>query len=54
MHAVWVVQCANHVSEADAKLSQQVKPHLLCHLLRQHNHILMDGGRTFPQTVCGL
>ena len=38
LHALWAVQCAGHVSETDAKLSRQVKPHLLPHLLRQYNH----------------
>ena len=33
-HALWPVQCNCHISETDAKLSQQVKPHLLPHLLR--------------------
>ena len=42
LYALWAVQHAGHVSEADAKLSQQVKPHLLPHLLRWHNHILAD------------
>ena len=42
LHALWAVQCTSHVSEANAKLSQQVKPHLLPHLFRQHNHILTD------------
>ena len=54
LHALWAVQCTGHISEADANLSQQVKPHLLPHLLRQHNHILTDGRGTSPQTVCGL
>ena len=41
-HALWAVQHAGHVSEVDAKLSQWVKPHLLPHLLRQHNCILTE------------
>ena len=53
-HALWAVQCASHVSETDAKLSYQVKPLLLPHLLRWHNHFLMDGRGTSQQTVCGL
>ena len=54
LHAHWAVQWTGHVSEPDAKLSQQVKPHLLPHLPRQHNRILEDGGRTSPQTACSL
>ena len=46
LHALWAMQCDGHVSEADAKLSLQVKPHLLPHLLRWHNHILVDGRGT--------
>ena len=38
-HALWVVQCTSHISKTDAKLSWQVKPHLLPHLFRQHNHV---------------
>ena len=34
LHALWAVQHAGHVSEAVAKLPQQVKLHLLPHLLR--------------------
>ena len=53
-HALWVVQCAGRISEANAKLSQWVKPHLLPHLLRWHNHILTDGRGTSPYIACGL
>ena len=42
-YALWALQHAGYISEADAKLSQRVKPHLLPHLLKQHNHILADG-----------
>ena len=54
LHALWAVQCASHISEADAKLSQQIKPHLLPYLPRQHNHFLADSGRTSAQVVCSL
>ena len=39
-HALWAMQCACHVSVADAKLFQWIRPHLLPHLLRWHSHIL--------------
>ena len=53
-HALLAVQCTGHISEADAKLSQQVKSHLLPHLLRWHSHTLMDSRGTSPQAACGL
>ena len=53
-HALWAVQCTSHVSEAGAKLSWQVKPHLWPHLPKQHNCILADGRRTSPQTACNI
>ena len=28
-HALWAIQCASHISVPDAKLSHQIKPHLL-------------------------
>ena len=34
-----------HIPEADAKLPQQIEPHLLPHLLGRHSPILADGGR---------
>ena len=42
LHALWAVQCTHHVSETDAILSQQVKPYLLPHLLRQRNIIVFS------------
>ena len=51
---LWAVQCTSHVSEADAKVSQWVKSHLLPHLLRWHNCFLMNGWGTSPQIACGL
>ena len=53
-HALWAMQCTSHISETDAKLSQWIKPHLLPHLPRQHNHFLTEGRRTSPQVVCSL
>ena len=53
-HILWAVQCASHVLETDAKLSQQVEPHLLPYLLGRHNHFLADGRGTSPQVACGL
>ena len=52
--ALWAMQCAGHISETDAELSWQIKPHLLPYLSRQYNYFLADGGRTSPQVVCSL
>ena len=54
LHAFWAMQCAGHILEADAKLPQQIEPHLLPHLLGWHSHILMDGRRTSPPVAGGL
>ena len=53
-HALWAMQCVSHISETDAELSQQIKPHLLPYLPRQHNHFLADGRRTSPQVACSF
>ena len=48
------MQCTSHISAPDAKLSQQIKPHLLSHLLRWYNNILADSGRASQLVACSL
>ena len=54
LHALWNLQCASHVSVADVEMSWQIKLHLLPHLLRKHNHILLHSGRTSRKVVHSL